>query len=60
MKSVKVKREKIAIKTYPVGEPEKGVSFVLDPETRRLGYSVKMRHNGLALLPPRGFMLLVR
>ena len=60
MKSVKVKREKIAIKTYPVGEPGEGVSLVLDPETRRLGYSVKMRDNGLALLPPRGFMLLVR
>lgn len=36
------------------------VKFKLDAETRQRGYSVKMRDNGLALLPPRGFMLLVR
>lgn len=41
-------------------KPGEGVSFVLDPETRRLGYSVKMRDNGLALLLRRGFMLIVR
>ncbi len=40
--------------------PADSVKFKLDAETRQRGYSVKVRSNGLALLPPRGFMLLVR
>jgi len=41
-------------------KPADTVSFVLDDATAAHGYEVRVRDAGLELVPPYGFMLIVR